>query len=232
MSDVTRKGKIASLPAAVREEVNRRLFDGERGPSLLKSLNENADVLRVLGEIWRNEPITPQNLSEWRNGGFQDWLQRREREDSIKVLADYSLKLAQASGGSITEGAAAIAGGRILELLEKTATTDGADNTGDPKLKKTELGGLIQALVSLRHTEIAQTKVRQKEVELGQRDRGLLLEEKKFQRQTADFFLKFYKDQRARDIAEGKGSKEVKMDELVKVMFGERPATSSVPSLK
>jgi hypothetical protein len=206
----TRKGKIASLPATVREEVNHRLFDGERGPSILKSLNENPDVLRILDQLWGEEPVTAQNLSEWRQGGYQDWLARREREESIKILADYSLKLAKSSGGSITEGAAAIAGGKILELLEQ-ATEGKADYE------------LLEALSLLRRTEIAQQRTNQRSIVLQQRDRQLLLEEKRFQRQTAELFIKWHTDKRATEIAEGKDSKEIKTDKLVQLIFGDKP---------
>src|SRR4051812_37160211 len=104
----TRKGKIASLPAAIREEVNRRLFDGEKSPQIIKWLHEQPAVLKVLNDHWREEPVSAQNISEWRQGGYQDWLDRLEKVESLKVLSDYSLKLAQASGGSISEGALAI----------------------------------------------------------------------------------------------------------------------------
>jgi hypothetical protein len=56
-SDITRKGKIASLPLAIRAEINRRLDDGERAPKILAWLNADEAVLRVLDELWNEQPI-------------------------------------------------------------------------------------------------------------------------------------------------------------------------------
>jgi preprotein translocase subunit SecD len=227
-----RKGKIASLPAAIRDEVSTRLFDGQGAPQILPFLNKNPEVRKILKERWKDEDVSAQNLSEWRSGGFADWMRDNERIEATQRLAEYAFKLAQASGGSISEGAAAIAGGKILELLEKAAAADedvkfGKD--GEPIFK---LGDLIDSLVSLRHTDIAQSRVKQNAKTLEQRDRALELEEKRFQRQTAELFIKFYDDKRAKEIMSRKGTSDVKVPDLVKVIFGERPKESSVPSLK
>jgi hypothetical protein len=212
--DSARKGKIATLPAKIRDEVNRRLHDGGQAKEILARLNADKDVLRILDEKWHEQPITAQNLSEWRAGGYQDWLSRNERADHIKTLANYSLQLAQAAGGSITEGAAAIAGGRILELLEKSAEEESG---------RVELALLVESLTALRGKEIDQQRTKQRDVVLQQRGRALELEEKKFQRQTAEYMMKFYKDRRVKEIMDRKGDSEVKIQDLVGVMFGEKP---------
>lgn len=70
--NTTRNGKIAQLPMAVREELNRRLDDGESGPSLLAWLNALPVVQAMLdSRSWR--PINPPNLTAWRQGGYRDW---------------------------------------------------------------------------------------------------------------------------------------------------------------
>ena len=204
-----RKGKIARLPAPIREEVCQRLFNGEPGSKILSWLHELPDVLRVLDEHFHEEPISPQNLSEWRKGGYQEWMDRRERVQHIKNLSDYSLKLAQAGGGTLTEGAAAIAGGKILEALE------GASQNETEKV--------IKALVALRFTDVERSKVQIAEKKLEQRDRQLALQEKVFQRTTCELFLKWFNDEAARRIVESKSAKSVKMDQLMLVMFGQKP---------
>jgi len=214
--DSTRKGKIATLPAKIRDEINRRLHEGEGARQILPWLNADKDVLRVLDERWGEEPVTPQNLSEWRRGGYRDWLGRNEKVSALKVLSDYSLQLAQAAGGSISEGAAAIAGGKILALLENAAEEEGPTNG-------ILLSELIDSLSALRKNEIAQKKIDQNAITLGQRDRQLALEEKRFQRQTAELFIKFYTDRRAKEIMERKGDREVQVKDLVGMMFGEKP---------
>ena len=86
----TRTGKIARLPGAVREELNRRLHNGSLGKEIVPWLNELPDVKRVLADLFGGRPISEDNLSEWRHGGFQDWLLQEERRVRIEQLArDY-----------------------------------------------------------------------------------------------------------------------------------------------
>jgi hypothetical protein len=84
----TRTGKIARLPAAVREELNRRLDNGKLAKNLVPWLNELPDVQRVLADLFGSRPITENNLSEWRRGGFQDWLLQEERRLRIEQLTE------------------------------------------------------------------------------------------------------------------------------------------------
>jgi hypothetical protein len=46
---MTRNGKIARLPAAIREEFNLRLFEGEQGKPLVVWLNSLPKVKEVFG---------------------------------------------------------------------------------------------------------------------------------------------------------------------------------------
>jgi hypothetical protein len=204
-----RKGKIARLPAQIREEVNQRLYNGETGPRIIAWLHTQPEVLAVLDEHFGEEPITAQNLSEWRQGGYQDWLARRERVENLGVLSEYALKLAKA-GGSISDGAAAIAGGKILEYLEAVEGEDTLD--------------AAIALAKLRDGDAKMLRARVSELQLDQRERQLALEEAKFQRQTCELFLKWYDDKKAREIASSGTSTEGKVQLLIPLMFGTRPA--------
>ena len=84
----TRTGKIARLPAAVRQQLNLRLDDGQEGPPILDWLNALPEVQALLQEKFGGAPISPQNLSQWRQGGFQDWLLLRELCGEAQALAD------------------------------------------------------------------------------------------------------------------------------------------------
>lgn len=222
--DSARKGKIASLPATIRAEINRRLHDGERSPQILPWLNAEPEVIRIVEERWDNKKVSESNLSEWRLGGFQEWVKQNERVDAIKTLADYSLKLAQAAGGSMSQGMAAIAGGRILQLLERVA--DGETPTmvqsvdGEPAGElpiEFNLEKLVNAVATIGHVEVAHKKE-------SRQGKALDLDVQRFRRQTGEYFRKFYKNERAREIMERKGADpEVQVQDLVKVMFGERP---------
>ena len=83
-----RKGKIARLPLTIRLELNRRIRDGQTYPPLCRWLNGLPEAQAVLGESFRGEPVKPQNLSEWRAGGYADWLKEEGRVENIRRLAD------------------------------------------------------------------------------------------------------------------------------------------------
>ena len=209
MSDEsTRRGKIARLPAAIREEVCRRLHDGQTGPKIIGWLHTLPEVLAVLDEHFGEQPINEQNMTEWRQGGYQDWLARREKVENLKQLSGYAFELAKA-GGSVSEGAAAVAGGKILEFLEA------ADED--------KLVGLSLALAKLRDSEAKTLAARTAEANLKRKDRQLDLDERKFQRTTAEMFLKWAQSPEAQAILASGDTKAVQMDKLVQLMFGDRP---------
>ena len=221
----TRKGKIARLPARIREQVCRRMHDGEPAPKIIAWLHTEQEVLAVLDEMFGEEPISAQNLSEWRAGGYQDWLRKRERIERIKQLSDYSLELAQA--GAHINAPAAIAGGQLLEILEGV----------DPALQRDLLMekpatyiDLLNAMARLQKSGADASVVLQNDIRLRQADEKLsqsreklALEKKKFERQTAELFIAYFEDRRAKEIIESKGGKEVKMEQLIQLMFGSPP---------
>jgi hypothetical protein len=73
---MTRTGKIARLPASIRDQLNRRLLDNEPGPSLLDWLNSLPEVKATLAAQFASQPVSPANLTQWKNGGHRDWLAR------------------------------------------------------------------------------------------------------------------------------------------------------------
>ncbi len=84
-----RTGKIARLPRTLRNQLNQRLHNGEPGVELIKWLNSLPEVQAILAEHFAGVPISPQNLSEWNNGGFLDWLATQELlEDAREFAAD------------------------------------------------------------------------------------------------------------------------------------------------
>ena len=91
----TRVGKIARLPHEIREELNQRLENGQQGPDLLDWLNSLPETKSLLAQKFNSQPITRSNLSDWRHGGYQDWLRLQAREERIQRVAE--------SGGSLKE---------------------------------------------------------------------------------------------------------------------------------
>ena len=85
---MTRTGKIARLPNDLRDQLNRRLRDGEKGKTLLKWLNALPEVRAVLAAEFNRQPINPTNLTEWKQGGHRDWLVSQDALNLARNLED------------------------------------------------------------------------------------------------------------------------------------------------
>jgi len=100
---VSRNGKIARLPRKVREELNECLQEGRDGKGLLRWLNSLDEVKDVLDDHFEGSPISAQNLSQWRQGGYVEWLAGQERRDAVRTLVDETEQLeAEAEGVKIS----------------------------------------------------------------------------------------------------------------------------------
>src|SRR5712692_2570099 len=125
---MTRNGKIARLPRSIRELLNRRLRDGESGKSLVDWLNSLTEVQKVLAEEFGGRPISEQNLSEWKQGGFEDWLRHQETREWVQKLADESADLEEIAGDfSVADWLSAplaVAMGRWLHTAAAKAPED------------------------------------------------------------------------------------------------------------
>lgn len=126
---MARNGKIARLPRKFRDELNRRLDNAEPGEQLVAWLNSNKEVRAVLARHFDAHPITEQNLSEWKQGGFQDWL----RDESIRVwvrsLADQTEALRDDIGFTpVSDCLSATLAVIIGQSLQRAATAVSAND--------------------------------------------------------------------------------------------------------
>jgi hypothetical protein len=88
-----RRGKIARLPRDIRDQLNIRLDDGHEADQILPWLNELPQVRQVLAQHFNGAAISAQNLSAWRQGGFQEWLLHQEFLDSAERACENALEL-------------------------------------------------------------------------------------------------------------------------------------------
>lgn len=95
---MTRIGKIARLPKAIRDRLNQQIQDGVPGKALVYWLNQNDEVRDVLLQHFNAKEITEQNLSEWKQGGYQDWLKHQETRDWVRRLSDEAEDIAEDAG--------------------------------------------------------------------------------------------------------------------------------------
>jgi len=102
----SRTGKIARLPHSLRDQLNRRLRENEPAKTILPWLNALPEVKALLAAQFDSCPISKQNLSEWKSGGFRDWVILQDSLEFAKSLdtnqdlgdsapADFTDKLAR-----------------------------------------------------------------------------------------------------------------------------------------
>jgi len=169
-----RVGKIARLPASVREEINRRIYDGQKGNQITSWLKAHKHA----------DDISDSNLTQWRQGGYQDWLANEAQVERTRQRAELALRLAKAAGGSVSQSILARIAGSLDEKL---------DNLSDEDVEK-----IRPLLDTLNEAE----KMRLKAIEVDQKGELLTITRQKFQRDTVTLFQKWFADQIAREIAE------------------------------
>lgn len=228
----TRQGKIARLPRALRDALNLKLEDNLPASVILPWINGHKVAKDILARDFEGAEISAQNLSEWRNGGYAEWSKGREKEESIRALADYSHRLAEASGKDLSAGAVAIAAGRIYEVLETVATFDANDQTEEGKAEV----NVIDALAKLRSLELDTRKVDQRDQVIAiakrkqkSKEREVELAERRFETLAVETFLKWAKSEDARKILDSGQAKHVQVARLREMMFGPSPVQEDSP---
>ena len=94
---MTRKGKIARLPQSIREQINRRLQDGQPGNQVVAWLNTLPEVAAVMAAEFAGQPINEPNLSHWRLGGYQDWEARQDALEVVRWVGSAATKISRAA---------------------------------------------------------------------------------------------------------------------------------------
>lgn len=231
---MARQGKIARLPAPVREELNRRLRSGTLGTQILPWLNAQPEVRAVLEEYFQNKDISAENLSAWRTGGFAEWEEKQDqhyqRIERTRELAAMSMKLAEAGGGNLTDGASAIIAGEILGVLEELeqfksgiASDLTTDETAPDKFQvaAAAIESLSLSVSRLRKGDQNKEVLRQREDQLRQKDEELLLAREKFQRDTAEAVLKSARNTAIQTIAAAPLDHSAQLEAVGKELFGD-----------
>jgi hypothetical protein len=147
---MARIGKIARLPRAVRSQLNSRLRDGEEGKQIVRWLNSLSHVKQVLAAFFDGRPINEQNLSDWRQGGYQEWLACQDILVQAADLAAHQRDLESAfPGQSFADHLAAAISFRYAAILAAPGVE--LDDKSLQQLKA--LGRTCQAVVKLRRSD-------------------------------------------------------------------------------
>src|SRR3954471_20198181 len=98
-----RNGKVARLPKAAREQVNLLLDDGKTYAEIIQSLAANGFP-----------GFNAENIRQWKNGGFQDWLKHQDQLSEFDKLREFALDVASQNEGSKTQEAAIHLGAALI----------------------------------------------------------------------------------------------------------------------
>ena len=148
---MTRNGKIARLPRHIRQELNTRLDDGEQGKDLVAWLNSLDEVQDILSGDFAGRPISEQNLSEWKQGGFLEWQRRQDASERLRDLVELSEDLQDASGEQTIANRLAA----VLAAELATETRRLLAETTDPKERMRCICEALRQLNNLRKTDQA-----------------------------------------------------------------------------
>jgi hypothetical protein len=114
-----RNGKIARLPKATRDMINHMLDDGLPYPVIIDELGQFGEGLNA------------QNLTNWKNGGYQDYLKIQEMIDRTKAQAEVAAEILRETEGmdssTLMEACRVIAAVQVMKGLMEN---------GDESLKK------------------------------------------------------------------------------------------------
>lgn len=113
-----RRGKIARLPRKLRDRVNQLLDDGTSYPDIISQLQESKDPPLPYS-------ISENNLSNWHDGGFQDWLKHQEELDRMDARLDFALDLAEGErAAQLQDLSLKLASIRFCEYLSQVSLAD------------------------------------------------------------------------------------------------------------
>src|ERR1022692_2843060 len=121
---MTRKGKIARLPQAIREQINRRLQNGAEGKQIAEWLNALPEAFAVLAAEFDGQPINEVNLSNWKLGGYHDWEAQQEALEAVRRFGSDAAELSQAAGGQLADQLAVCLTARIAVALQRPPSGD------------------------------------------------------------------------------------------------------------
>lgn len=145
---MTRNGKIARLPKPLRDQLNHRLENGEQGAALVKWLNSLPEVQALIKQQFGGHAIREQNLSEWKKGGYLEWLAQQERLAMVRQFQEEAEELAE--GTTPTDLNRQLS---VILMAELAQAMCDIKQIADPLERADAMGKLVNKFAQLRREE-------------------------------------------------------------------------------
>jgi hypothetical protein len=216
---MTRTGKIARLPRETREQLNRRLQDGQPGTQLVVWLNALPETQAVLARDFAGRAVSEQNLSEWKQGGYRDWLARQDVLAQVRELTADAGELARATDGALADHLATVLAARYAAAL--------ADWQGEPTAESRRqlraLRSLCQDIVELRRGDHSAARLKIEQERLA-RDRQQTEDE------VVEHFKRWARNPKVRDWICCDSLSPEERERRLREIFGLSPADTANPA--
>lgn len=151
-----RRGKIARLAYEEREELNRRLRDGQSAAQINRWLVSQ----KIVGA-----PFSDQNITNWRKGGYQDWLREQAHLDKVREKSESLRRKIEAGGMSVLDDGIYQVATAIVESM-----SDDAD-----------MQQIAKALVALKRSQSDDVMAKAHKLRAEAAEKKLALDREKFE---------------------------------------------------
>jgi len=170
-----RKGKIASLPLPIRDQINHLIQDGVPYQLII-------DKLEAPGAPPLPCVITENNLSDWKDGGYLDWLDDQFWRDEMRARHEtFSGLFNGADPIQLPEGGLQLAAIGLCELLRDLSTSAVAGKPDPEKYVRAanSLARLSRSILTLQQYRNACAEAQAKVRELKDPKRKLTEDERR-----------------------------------------------------
>jgi hypothetical protein len=139
---MTRDCKIASLPETIREQINRRLQNGDAAKEIGEWVNTQSEVKACMAAEFEGAPIVVAELVSWKVGGYRHWQEQQQALEAAVQFGENAAEIAQAAGGQLADHLALCMTARIAVALRK-APCAGEDAAGQLQRLRQLVGDLV-----------------------------------------------------------------------------------------
>ena len=111
--------KILRLPPPIREQINRRLQNGQAAKQIVQWLNTLSEVNGLMAAEFAGQPINKNDLASWQRGRYRLWEAQQEALATVVLFGDDATELSQAAGGQLADQLALCLTARLAVALRE-----------------------------------------------------------------------------------------------------------------